>query len=186
MSECKADDTTGRLNIKGYASVFGNIDSYDDIVERGAFTETIANDKSRILLCFMHDMGKVIGKINEIKEDEKGLFIDADILPTSLGKDIIILLEAGAIKELSIGYQALDYLDEKLGDRIIRHLNKLKLFDISVVTRAANERAITTELSRKSEAIIPEMPTMSDEELSQLKSAIDNEYATRIFNHLKQ
>ena len=46
QTEFKAD--TSQRILEGYASAFGNPDSYGDIVQRGAFTKTILERKDRI------------------------------------------------------------------------------------------------------------------------------------------
>lgn len=177
----RSDD--GRLNIKAYASVFGNVDSYDDIVERGAFTKTIAEDFSRIKLCVNHglyDVYSIIGKISELKEDDKGLYIDADILPTTNGKDIAILVESGAVNELSIGYYTKESHETIINGVAYRHLTELKLYEISIVTRAANDQATILSTQRKSEDTAKEIKAMSDTELTELKTTIDQEYNNRV------
>jgi len=177
----------GRLNIKAYAAVFGNVDSYDDVVERGAFTKTIAEDFDRMKLCVNHslfDVYNVIGKINELKEDDKGLYIDADILPTTNGKDMAILVENGAINELSIGYRTKNSTEVVIDDVYYRHLTEVKLFEISLIPRAANDQATILSTQRKSE-LGAEINTMNDEELTELKSTVDTEYNSRVFNILK-
>lgn len=180
VSEIKANTETGRLNVKGYASVFGNEDSYGDIVEKGAFTDTLAQEFKRVQFCFNHNLDKVCGVINELREDLKGLFIDVDILPTSIGKDLIILIEGGAIKEFSIGYRTKEFRDEMINERTIRHLTKLKLIEISAVSRAANPEATVISTSRKSEELKTSLADMSHLELSELGTAIKAEQIKRI------
>lgn len=167
------------MNITGYASVFGNVDSYGDIVEQGAFVDS--PNIERVKLCYQHNISDVIGRINQLKEDERGLWIDATILPTSLGKDVSILLEGNAINEMSIGYRI---IEQTLDENRNHHLTKLHLIEISIVSRAANEEAVVLSLEKKSELMIDELSEMSDERLTQLKNAIDNEFNARILTKI--
>lgn len=183
-TQTKADETTGRLNVKGYASVFGNEDSYGDIVEKGAFIDCLAKEANRVQFCYQHRLDKVCGVINELREDVKGLYVDVDILPTSLGKDVMILLDAGAVKEFSIGYRTTEFRDEMVNERTIRHLTKLKLIEVSTVSRAANPEATVISTSKKSEEIIQDLEQMSEAQLNELKTAIIEEYARRFLNEL--
>lgn len=183
-TETKADQTTGRLNVKGYASVFGNEDSYGDIVEKGAFVDSLAKEANRVQFCYQHRLDKVCGVINELREDIKGLYIDVDILPTSLGKDVMILLDAGAVKEFSIGYRTTEFRDEMVNERTIRHLTKLKLIEVSAVSRAANPEAIVISTSKKSEDMQIGIKSMSDQELAELKNYVNEEYANRVLESL--
>ena len=105
--EIKAIPEGKNMFVEGYAAVFGNEDSYNDIIEKGAFTKTIqGKEGKRIKPCLQHDLDDVVGKIVELREDEKGLWFKAKISNTTKGKDLAILIEDEAINEISIGYQA--------------------------------------------------------------------------------
>lgn len=182
--EVKADQITGRLNVKGYASVFGNEDSCGDIVEKGAFLDSLAKEGDRVLLCFNHEMSKVCGVINELREDIKGLYMDVDILPTTLGKDLMILIEGGAIKEFSIGYRTKEFRDEMINEKTIRHLTQLKLIEISIVPRAANPKATIIGTSRKSEQLINSLSELSFNDLQAAERAIKAEQIKRILTKI--
>lgn len=183
-TEIKANTETGRLNVKGYASVFGNEDSYGDIVEAGAFVESLAVEGKRVQFCYNHDMSKVCGVFNELREDAKGLYVDVDILPTSVGRDLKILMESGAIKEFSICYRTKEFRDEMQNERTIRHLTKLKLIEVSAVSRAANAEATLISATRKSEEWQFDIKSMTDAELNQIKAAITEEFADRMLKSL--
>ncbi len=75
--------------VKGYGSVFGNRDSDDDVIERGAYAKTIKENGKRVKYIYQHDITKPIGKMSELYEDEKGLAFTAEIPKTTLGKDVI-------------------------------------------------------------------------------------------------
>ena len=83
-------------------------------------------------------MHKPIGLSVELREDEKGLFIKGRIsIRTSLGKDAAILLEDRGIKEMSIGYYAVE-TDMEDG---VRYIKEVELIEVSVVTKAMNPQA---------------------------------------------
>lgn len=184
VTEVKADQTSGRLNVKGYASVFGNEDSYGDIVEKGAFLDSLAKDGDRVQFCYNHEMSKVCGVINELIEDMKGLYLNVDILPTTLGKDLMILIEGGAIKEFSIGYRTKEFRDEMINEKTIRHLTQLKLIEISIVPRAANPEATITGTARKSEQLINSLSELSFTDLQAAERAIKAEQIKRILTKI--
>ena len=58
--------------IEGYASVFGEEDSYGDIVQKGAFSKSIDefNCGKKPKLLWQHDTTEPIGVIDEIFEDD--------------------------------------------------------------------------------------------------------------------
>ena len=56
--------------VKGYGSVFGNKDSDNDIIEKGAYRRTIKNNGSRVKYLYQHDITKPIGKMKELYGDK--------------------------------------------------------------------------------------------------------------------
>ena len=133
------------LHIRAYALAFGNVDSWGDIIAEGAVDDFLkSEDYSRMALCYQHDMREVIGVITDAGVDEKGMWIEADVLPTTTGKDVQTLIRAGAVKEFSIGYYADEYHFEKRDGFMqeIRILDAITIVEVSPVTRAANEKAV--------------------------------------------
>ena len=138
------------LFIEGYAAKFGNVDSYNDIIQQGAFALFLTSeDAKRVRLCYQHDFDKVIGVIESMSEDELGLRFRAKISKTSLGNDVATLLEDGAINEFSIGYRTVKSSMDN--EKNIRTLQDVYLYEISPVTRAANEQATLLASERKEE-----------------------------------
>jgi len=135
-----ADEKSGM--VKGYGSVFGNIDSDGDIINKGAYTKTISENGKRVKYLYQHDMDKPLGKMVDLYEDEKGLVFEASIPKTQLGTDVIELMKAGVITENSVGI--LPITKEIIGDN--RHINEVKLFEISAVTLAANDQAMILDV----------------------------------------
>ena len=174
----------GVLSIRAYALAFGNIDSYGDIIKQGACDKWLASeDSKRCALCYQHSMQSVIGVITAKGVDDKGLWIEADILPTQLGKDVQVLMQAGAIKEFSIGYYADSWTYGKNNDQEVRYLEEISIVEVSPVTRAANPLATLTDM--KAEDMAGQLTSLDDEHLLALKDSIENEIAKRIFVKLK-
>lgn len=133
------------LHIKAYALAFGNVDSWGDIIAHGAVDAFLASEnKDRMALCYQHDIHEVIGVITDMGVDEKGMWFEADVLPTTTGKDVQTLIRGGAIKEFSIGYYADKYHFEKRDGYMneIRILDEITIVEVSPVTRAANDKAV--------------------------------------------
>lgn len=140
--EIKAlDDSSGIF--EGYGAVFGNIDSYGDIIVRGAFQNFLSMNKPQnVKLLWQHDSSKPLGVYQDIQEDEKGLYVKAQLLINDVEKaaECYALIKAGAISGLSIGYTVNDN-GSKFGSDGNRYLSDLKLWEISVVTFPANPEA---------------------------------------------
>lgn len=138
-----ADESTGEFS--GYAAVFGNRDSGNDIIEKGAFAKTIVEDFHRIKILALHnDCWLPVGKPIELREDDRGLFIRGKISDTSMGRDIRTLLKDGVLNELSIGYDAIEFDYDSKQDT--RHLKEIKLWEVSIVTWAMNDQAKVEEV----------------------------------------
>mgnify|MGYP003980188557 FL=1 len=55
------DEKSG--TVKGYGSVFGNVDSDGDIITKGAYTKTIKENGERVKYLYQHQMDKPLGKM---------------------------------------------------------------------------------------------------------------------------
>lgn len=130
-----ADEKAGI--IKGYGSYFGNKDSDNDVIVKGAYKKTIAENGERVKYLYQHDMNQPIGKMTELYEDDKGLVFVAEIAKTQLGKDVVELMKTGVITENSVGIMPIQ--KENKGDH--REIKEVKLYEISAVTLAANDQA---------------------------------------------
>lgn len=146
--ETKGVDETGVF--EGYASVFGNVDGGGDIVEPGAFIESIVRSKKdgRIIpMLWQHDQREPIGIWSDIAEDSKGLYVKGQVLTESseLSRRAYALLKARAMSGLSIGYKVpAGGAEDDKARRGVRRLKKLDLFEVSIVTFPMNERARVT------------------------------------------
>jgi len=130
--------------VEGYASNFGNKDSHGDIIQKGAFSKTLKENKSRIKMLWQHNLQEPIGKPLEMFEDEKGLYTQTKISQTDIGKKVMILAKDGVINEMSIGYYPIkEKYEESAQANMIK---EIKLLEYSVVTIASNEMATLTDV----------------------------------------
>lgn len=131
----------GENKFEGYASFFNNIDAYDDIIERGAFKKTIAENKGRVKVLWQHDASEPIGIPEDMQEDDNGLYVKAKISMTDTGKKAMTLIRDGVITEMSIGYDVIKDEYKMMGNRKVRMLKEVRLWEFSPVTFAANDKA---------------------------------------------
>ena len=179
--EEKAEGEDGKVHIKAYALVFGNVDSYGDIIAEGACDAFLSSeDADRMRLCYQHNTNEVIGVITAKGVDETGMWIEADILPTSTGKDVGTLIKGGAINEFSIGYYANEYHFEKRTgyDYELRILDAITIVEVSPVTRAANPQAVLIEAKAEQEQKdapqVEEKPLNNDTEMEDMKKQLES------------
>jgi hypothetical protein len=137
--ELKASGEQGTFS--GYGSIFGNVDLHGDIVEKGAFAETLKERPiEHVGLYWMHDPREPIGKWSIMEEREQGLWVEGKLtLGVSRAREVYELMKDGAVTGLSIGYRTRKYdLD---GENDIRILKDVELFEVSAVSGPANEEA---------------------------------------------
>lgn len=134
-AELKAVKEDGDIGlITGYGSVFGNVDSYGDIVVKGAFKTSIEKKMPALLL--QHNPSDVAGIWKIVKEDKNGLYLEGELnLKVQKSREMYELLKQGAIKGLSIGFSTIDSEYNTDGKRLIKEVD---LWEVSIVTFPAN------------------------------------------------
>ena len=137
--DLKMDGDTGRF--KGYASVFGGVDSYGDTIVKGAFESTLRkNGKPKMF--YNHQWDMPIGKWMVAKEDDHGLYVEGELTPAlSRSEDVRAAMKHGTIDGLSIGgyIERGDY-DETETGRVVRKWGNL--MEISPVVFPADAAAL--------------------------------------------
>lgn len=133
------------LHITGYGCAFGNVDSWGDVIEPKACDRYLASeDVARTRLCWQHDIAEIIGTITEMHADENGLRFEADLIDTARGKDAQECIKNGALNEFSIGYWVNNAHEDIIDGKTIRFLDDITIAEISLVSRAANPKAVIT------------------------------------------
>lgn len=129
--------------IKGYASVFGGVDSYNDTVVPGAYKQSVASAPARgFRMLYQHNPDHIIGRWKTVREDGKGLYVEGNLTPGhSLAEDIYASLKAGHVDGLSIGYRVPPGGSTKRADGV-RELKTVVLREISVVGDPADASAL--------------------------------------------
>ncbi|MGD9862304.1 MAG: HK97 family phage prohead protease [Pseudodonghicola sp.] len=121
--------------IAGYASLFDRADQGGDVVRRGAYAASLAALAAagqRVKLLWQHDPAQPIGVWEELREDDRGLWVRGRLLQTTqAGREAAALVAAGAIDGLSIGYRTRRAERGPGGGRL---LTELELWEVSLVT----------------------------------------------------
>lgn len=136
--------------IEGYASTW-DTDRGDDVILQGAFAETLerhAQDGRPIRMLFQHNSDQIIGgfPIANARETEKGLFVRGEINLTAgqQGEFAFSLAKQGVLTDMSIGFNIPSREDVEFredGDRVIRVIKKVELWEISLVGEPMNPNA---------------------------------------------
>jgi len=143
--------------VEGYGSVFGVRDNYDDVIAKGAFIQSLKDHKAAgtmPAMLWQHDADKPIGIWTEMVEDEKGLRIKGQLaMETVKGKEAHALLKMGAINGLSIGFMSKQWAYDR--ETEVRTLTEIDLWEVSLVTFPANEKARVTNVKSADEMATP-------------------------------
>lgn len=136
---------------EGYGSVFGVVDSYNEVVDAGAFVESLSKYGMPKLL-LQHSSRMVGGVYLEAREDARGLYLKGQLnLEVQDARETYALLKQGALSGLSIGF--IPEITEDNRTTGIRHLKKVRLMEVSIVTFPANEEATITAVKSAPENI---------------------------------
>lgn len=159
------DGKTGELTIKGYASVFGTPDkaqeTYNpntgrwvmasDIMEKGAFTKTLAERKDKVKICLNHNIYNLVGKLVEAKEDDYGLFCEIKV--SDAEAELKTKIREKIYTDFSFGFQIVKAdFEEKQDGTYYRHVREVKLYEISIVTFPRHEGAVITDVKSRQDA----------------------------------
>ncbi len=149
-----AGNTPEEMTFTGYGAVFGNVDSYGDVIQKGAFTKSIAEAKTSgqwPAMLLQHggwglsaDDMMPAGLWTDLEEDDHGLKLAGKMAPTQRGKDAYTLMKMDprpAITGLSIGYIPVKWKMRSNADEPRRTLEEVKLMEVSLVTFPANSKA---------------------------------------------
>jgi len=149
--EIKADDLKEDGTFSGMASTFGGEpDSHNDIIIKGAFTETLKTNgfKGRgIKMLWQHDYRAPIGKWMTIEENNKGLAVVGKLTRgVKQADEAYFLMKDGALDGLSIGF-GIDEDGYDIDNKTkCRRLRKIDLWEISPVTFGSNANARITNV----------------------------------------
>lgn len=137
----------------GYGAVFGNVDSYGDVIAKGAFARSLSEHQAAGTMPAMlaqHGGGAFggsaedmmpIGVWTSMLEDDHGLVVEGRLSDTPRGNEAYILLKDKALRGLSIGYVARKFVVRTKPEEPRRTLTDIELLEVSLVTFPANPKA---------------------------------------------
>lgn len=147
------DDDEGAVEsgqVEALVSVFGNVDSYGDVVMPGAFRDSLAEwDAKGLPIPFVwshrwDDPHSIIGAIDEAVETTEGLVVKATLdLDNPLAAQVYRLLKAGTIAQFSFGFDVRDggwgtRRDADGTERDVYELRSLDLIEAGPCLRGVN------------------------------------------------
>ena len=139
--ELRAIDETG-MRFSGYAAIFNSasrdLGGFVEFIKPGAFARSLAS-RNKIMLLWNHDTSAPLASTRNgsltLREDERGLFVEATLPDTTLGRDIAAQVRSGLTDSMSFGFQVKRDSWNTRGDQ--RTLEDVALFEVSLVTSEA-------------------------------------------------
>jgi hypothetical protein len=119
-------------------------------MEKGCFTDTLMQMTPAML--WQHDKREPIGVYKVCREDEKGLYVEGQmpVDDTLVKGRVMPQMKAGSVRAMSIGFTVDEYRYDKEAD--IVYFQKVKLWEISLVTIPANAQAVITDMKSLEQA----------------------------------
>lgn len=120
------------MRFAGYAAVFDRPDRGGDVVRKGAFAKAL-KQAGEVPLLWQHKAGAVVGRIEHLSEDERGLRVIASIGAERVARS----LGSGKVDGLSFGYR----VREAKSAGSLRELIELDLVEVSLVAHPMQPKA---------------------------------------------
>jgi len=144
------DMDSNRREVAVYLAKFGNVDSDNDVIQKGAFKKSIqergpeSSSNRKIAFLRHHDWEKQIGVFSKLEEDDNGLYAVGRLGTSTMGEDAWRDYQDGIIKEHSVGFQRVSDKTKFVKDTSnpaggFTLLQEVKLWEGSAVTFGANE-----------------------------------------------
>jgi HK97 family phage prohead protease len=128
------------MTFSGYAAVFNSDSEPLPFIERimpGAFAKSLKS-RNNIRMYMNHDSSMLLAttraKTMRLVEDSKGLFVEADLPDTTVGRDLSVLMQRKDVDSMSFGFTVPQGGDRWSDDGMTRELRQIKLYEVSVVT----------------------------------------------------
>ena len=134
------DTSKDKMTFRGYAAVFNSPSQplpFTEIIKDGAFTRSLKS-RNEIKLFVNHNTDRVLGSTRagtlRLTEDSTGLLAEADLPPTTDGKDLSILMQRGDVNSMSFGFSVPNNGDKWTDNGATRELHQVRLHEVSIVT----------------------------------------------------
>lgn len=125
------------IKIAGYANTVDR-DRTGDVVLPSAWAKGVNNFRKNPILLFQHKHDEPIGRVNKIRVDPKGIFVEATV--SSANSKVHRLVSEGALKSFSVGFLIKDQKHDSKKD--VTTITEVELLEISVVSIPANQESL--------------------------------------------
>lgn len=184
------DESDGKLRVSGYVNevekfshTLGTRKKFKEKICRGTFQKALEKGNDIHFLA-EHDDNKILASTRNnsltLVEDDKGLFMTAEISPTSYGKDYHTLINDGILRNMSFGFSVDKDKWKKSHDGIYtREITDLTLYEVSVVTNPAYPQS---SIQARGMSLVNELEIPSDIELEEEMEEVRQEETGKVEN----
>ena len=133
-------DAAMPMRFSGYAAVFDSPSEplpFIETIAPGAFTRSLQSGReTRMFLNHNNDQVLATSRNSSLSltEDDRGLFVEAELPDTSYGRDLSVLIQRGDVHSMSFGFSVPSGGESRSADGQSRRLNEVILHEVSVVT----------------------------------------------------
>lgn len=134
------EDDDKPLTFRGYAAVFNSPSEplpFIETIAPGAFKRSL-NSGREVRMFINHNSDQVLASTRSgtltLAEDERGLYVEAELPPTTYGRDLAVLMQRGDVHSMSFGFSVPNGGDSWSDDGSSRELREVILHEVSVVT----------------------------------------------------
>lgn len=147
------DEAEGEGIVRGVASVWGNIDSYGDVMIKGAFAESLAEYKDAgdsVPFMWSHESSDpfaYVGELTDTKETDEGLEFEAKFdMDNPTAAQVYRLLKGRRLREFSFGFLPRETEQTERDGEPVREVKSVELLEVSVVHVGANRATRVIEV----------------------------------------
>ena len=161
--------SSGDMVVSGYVNQteqlsheLGMSKRFREKISKGAFRKAIQNSARDIDFLAEHDSSVVLASTKndslQLREDDKGLYMEARIINTGAGRDWYEMISSGLITNMSFGFRSVADEWRSIGENLFeRTINDLELFEVSAVRNPAYaQSSISNRGLDTSDDIVPE------------------------------
>lgn len=128
------------LKIAGYANTTAK-DRAGDVITAHAWAKGVENFRRNPVLLYQHKHDCPIGKVNSIKVDKKGIFVEASVSEAAeKTQGVQTLIKDGALKSFSVGFRVKDGNYNREDDTMT--ITDVELLEVSVVSVPCNQDSL--------------------------------------------
>ena len=183
--------SSGDMIVSGYVNQteqlsheLGMSKRFKEKISKGVFKRAIQNSARDIDFLAEHDSSVVLASTKndslQLREDDKGLYMEARIINTGAGRDWYEMISSGLITNMSFGFKSVSDEWRSIGENLFeRTISDLELFEVSAVRNPAYaQSSISNRGLNTSDDIVPdnieEDYSMEQRTADQLISAVSD------------